>query len=85
MDLVDTAIEQGLPEQSTLLSLIHQAGGEFDLQSLLEEHVMSWEPESRPEAAEVVANWLESVAAVFRRGSQDLLLELKHREQPITR
>ncbi|RTY77160.1 hypothetical protein [Pseudomonas veronii] len=82
MDIVDAAIESGLPDHSPLLNLIHQAGEDLDLQDLFEEHVMSWEPENRPAAADEIAEWLENLARVFRKGSEQLSLDLKPRLSP---
>lgn len=82
MDIVDAAIESGLPDHSPLLNLIHQAGEDLDLQELLEEHLMSWVPEDRPAAAEAIADWLEDLARLLRRESEHLSLELKPRPSP---
>ncbi|CAB5556433.1 Uncharacterised protein [Pseudomonas putida] len=82
MDLLDAAVEQGVSEHSPLLDLIHQAGGEVDFHDLLEAHIMEWEPASRPEAAEAIAEWLEAVANALRRRSYELRLELKPRMSP---
>ncbi|EJM22037.1 hypothetical protein PMI21_00219 [Pseudomonas sp. GM18] len=78
-NIVDAAIGSGLPDHSPLLNLLHQAGTGVDFQDLLEEYVMSWEPESRPAAADAVANWLEGLAKLFRKGSEKLSLDLKPR------
>ncbi|MBP5070210.1 hypothetical protein [Pseudomonas chlororaphis] len=79
MDVAEIALAQGLPDDSPLLNLIHQSGADVDLELLLEEHVMSWEPESRPAAADEVADWLEHLAKHFRKGSEALSLDLKPR------
>lgn len=82
MDIVDAAIESGLSDRSPLLNLIHQAGEDLDLQVLLEEHLMSWEPEDRPAAAEAIADWLEYLARLLRRENEHLSLDLKPRPSP---
>jgi len=79
MNIVDTAVDLGLPDHSQLLNILHQAGTDVDIQDLLEEYVMSWEPESRPDAANAVADWLEGMATFFRKGSEKLSLDLKPR------
>ncbi|AIS15054.1 hypothetical protein JM49_26265 [Pseudomonas chlororaphis subsp. aurantiaca] len=79
VSIVDAAIESGLPDHSQLLNLLHQAGTDVDFQDLLEEYVMSWEPEYRPDAADAVANWLEGLAKLFRKESEKLSLDLKPR------
>ncbi|QUE91265.1 hypothetical protein [Pseudomonas sp. SCA2728.1_7] len=79
LDLVDAAIEHGVPDDSPLTNLLHAAGGELDVQELLENHVMSYVPSSRPAAADEVAEWLEALAAMFRSSSEHLSLDLKPR------
>lgn len=82
LDLVDAAINAGVPDHSPLISLIHKAGESVDVQHLLESHVMSYVAESRSSAAFEVAEWLEALAKVFRKGSEDLSLDLKPRPTP---
>lgn len=82
LDLVDAAIEGGVPDHSPVIGLIHQAGECFDVQDLLEGYVMSHVAESRSSAAFEVAEWLEALAKVFRKGSEDLSLDLKPRPTP---
>jgi hypothetical protein len=79
MNLVDAALECGLSNNSPLLKAIHEAGDCLDIQLLLEEHVMEFVPESRSAAAYEVAEWLEDLAKLFRRGGESLKMELKPR------
>lgn len=82
MDIVDAAIESGIPDHSPLLNLIHQATIDIDLENLFEDHVMSWEPDSRPAAAEELADWLEALARMLREAGEHLSLDLKPRPSP---
>lgn len=77
MHLLDAVIEQGCPESSPLLNLIHQAGGEVDFEELIQLHLEGWEPNSRQEAAEELADWFEQLAARIRRKSEAPSLDLK--------
>ncbi|SIR70401.1 hypothetical protein SAMN05216509_4092 [Pseudomonas sp. B10] len=85
LDLVDAAIEGGVPDHSPVIGLIHQAGECFDVQSLLEGYVMSHVAESRSAAAYEIAEWLEALAKMFRKGGEDLELSLKPRSSPSPR
>lgn len=60
VNLVDAAIEGGVPDHSPVIGLIHQAGECLDVQDLLEGYVMSHVVESRSSAAFEVAEWLEA-------------------------
>ena len=77
MRLLDAAIEQGCPEDSPLLNLIHQAGGEVDFEDLINLNLEGWEDDSRREAAEELADWFERLAARIRRKSEAPSLDLK--------
>lgn len=79
MNLIDMALEGGLSDNSPLLKAIHEAGDYLDIQVLLEEYVMEFVPESRSAAAYEVAEWLEDLAKLFRRGGESLKMELKPR------
>ncbi|WP_124413564.1 hypothetical protein [Pseudomonas sp. R4-35-07] len=82
MDLVDAAIESGLPDYSPLVGLIHEAGEDLDFQELLEAHLSSWVPEDRPAAADAIADWLEYLARLIRKQNEHLSLDLKPRPSP---
>lgn len=82
MDIVEAALEHGLPDHSPLLTLIHQAGTDVDLEDLFEDHLMYWVPECRSVAAEELADWLEDLARKLRRKSEHLSLDLKPRPSP---
>ncbi|WP_313599930.1 hypothetical protein [Pseudomonas sp.] len=79
MDLVDAAIESGLPDHSPLVGLIHEAVEDLDFQELLEAHLLSWVPEDRPAAADAIADWLEYLARLIRKQNDHLSLDLKPR------
>ena len=79
MDLMDAAIESGLPDHSPLVGLIHEAVEDLDFQELLEAHLLSWVPEDRPAAADAIADWLEYLARLIRKQNEHLSLDLKPR------
>ncbi|AUZ48211.1 hypothetical protein [Pseudomonas orientalis] len=77
LGFVDAAIEKGVAHDSPLVELLHAIGIDLHVQDLLEDHVMSYAPISRPKAAAEVAEWLEAMAAMFRKGSEHLPLDLE--------